>query len=97
MTSTAVEQPSSTRKRSDRIGKDRGVKWQEWPNKPRQHDTLDPVSLSCRHPDLEDASFIAWGLEQSKDSKGTDVEVDVLYGSGTDLRTVWRDMGSPRH
>ncbi|KAF1932880.1 uncharacterized protein M421DRAFT_1459 [Didymella exigua CBS 183.55] len=49
---------------------------------------MDSVSLSCRHPDLEDASFIAWGLEQSSESNGADVEIDVLYGSGCNL--LWK-------
>jgi hypothetical protein len=85
MSSTALDSASSsTTKRSDRIGH-RPVKWQEWPKKARCHDTLDPVSLSCSHPDLEDGSLIAWGLQQSKKSKGAEVQVDLLYGSGNDL------------
>lgn len=85
--STALESSVSLMQRSDRIDRHRNVKWQLWPKRTHRHDELDDESLSCRHPDLEDGSIISWGLQQSKDATGKGVHIDVLYGSGTQLRT----------
>ncbi len=95
MTSTAIATVSSVplMHRSDRIDRRREVQWQLWPKVACQHDDLDAESLSCSHPDLEDGSLIAWGLRQSKDASGKGVQVDVLYGSGTDLRKACKQVG----
>lgn len=82
---SALELPVPLLRRSDRIDRRRDVKWQQWPKTPYQQYDLDAESLKCNHPDLEDGSLIAWGLRQSQDAKGEGVEVDVLYGDGTDL------------
>jgi hypothetical protein len=87
-TSALQSPPLSLLKRSDRIDRVRDVRWQQWPKVMHQHNTVDIDSLNCSHPDLEDGSLIAWGLQQSQDSKGEGVDVDVLYGTGTDLSKV---------
>lgn len=87
---SALESPVPLLRRSDRIDRRRGVKWQQWPKMTYQQDMVDVELLNCSYPDLEDGSLIAWGLQQSQDANGDGVEVDVLFGSGTDLRTVRR-------
>lgn len=82
---SAIESPLPLLKRSDRIARERGVKWQQWPETLYQQDNSDAETLNCSHPDLEDGSLIAWGLQQSSHSTGEGVEIDVLYGNGTDL------------
>jgi hypothetical protein len=79
--------------RTDRIDRQRNVRWQDWPDITCQQgliDELDPESNHSDHPDLEDSAVIAWGLKHSESSKGERVEVDVLYGEGTNLRKVPR-------
>lgn len=87
MTSVTAAPPSPkpAKVRKDRVEKGRRVKWQQWPEFTCPLDDLDDHSLSCSHPDLEDGSLIAWGLSQSALSTGDKVDIDVLYGSGTDL------------
>ncbi|KAJ8107400.1 hypothetical protein OPT61_g8894 [Boeremia exigua] len=83
--STATKFPVPLLQRSNRNDRHRNIQWQLWPRTARQPDDFDAESLECDHPDLEDGSLIAWGLRQSKDASGEGVQIDVLYGSGTDL------------
>lgn len=87
----APPSPKPAKVRRDRVEKGRRVKWQQWPETTCPLDDLDKQSLSCSHPDLEDGFLIAWGLRQSELSTGDKVDVDVLYGSGTDLSKTCQD------
>ena len=82
---SALDTPVPLLGRSDRIDRRRDVKWQQWPEMRGQHHGLDDESLRCRHPDLEDGSLVAWGLQQSQNATGEGIEIDVLYGDGVDL------------
>lgn len=88
MASTTGAHPSSKAayRRKDRVDKnERTVDWTHWPDPKCQYDEMDEQSLLCSHPDLEDGSLIAWGLKLSEQATGDKVEIDVLYGTGTDL------------
>lgn len=82
---SALDSPVSLLRRSDRIDRRRDVKWQQWPEMGCQQYNLDEDSLKCRHPDLEDGSLLAWGLQQSQSATGKGIEIDILYGNGIDL------------
>ena len=82
---SALDTPVPLLGRSDRIDRRRDVKWQQWPEMRNQQYELDDESLRCRHPDLEDGSLVAWGLQQSQNATGEGIEIDVLYGDGVDL------------
>lgn len=86
VTASALMSPKTLLMRSDRIDRRRDVKWQQWPEMACQQNELDAESLTCSHPDLEDGSLIGWGIQQSQNANGEGVEIDVLYGNGTDLR-----------
>lgn len=83
--SSTLEAPIPLLRRSDRIDRRRDVKWQQWPEMRRERYDLHDDLLQCDHPDLEDGSLIAWGLQQCEDATGEGVEIDVLYGDGVDL------------
>lgn len=86
--SSATANPKARSRRPDRIHKDRKVQWQQWPETDPKYDALKLDDLHCIRPDLEDSAVIAWGLELSERQRttGEDVDISVLYGTGTDLR-----------
>jgi hypothetical protein len=86
--SSAMANPKARSRRPDRIDKDRKVRWQQWPETDPKYDALKPEDLNCVRPDLEDSAVIAWGLELSERQRttGEDVDISVLYGTGSNLR-----------
>jgi hypothetical protein len=73
---------------SDRIKQK--LDWSYWPSSPVPHRLPDTDALlerSC-HPELEDHSAIAWGLEQCKQSKEHTSTIDVLEVQGQSVK--WR-------
>jgi hypothetical protein len=66
------------------------IDWRYWPNAPIPNDLPEAEALLAHssHPELEDSSVLAWGLEQCARSKEHCARVDVLECEGKDVRWV---------
>ncbi|KAF2872052.1 hypothetical protein BDV95DRAFT_571294 [Massariosphaeria phaeospora] len=63
-----------------------------WPSNTHPHNSSPRdflTGLSSTHPELEDQSLLAWGLEQSESIEGPRAQIDVLVSRGSNIE--WSD------